>query len=888
MKERGLNVKLSIVFRIFGALAVCLLPFGVLFWLNPLTGTQTIGNDYVNFSIDQQIALQYSLKHGSFPLFAPGFAGGGHSAAALTLGQLHHPISHLASHLPGYWTGQALQVNTALRLLFIGVTHLILLILLLRLKVPGPAAFAISFVTVYNLRMLDMFRYGASLENYLGFLLLVAALSFDYIKPSRVRSPAFIVIATYLLVCGGHPQIMYLGLLGAGGIALVLPFALSAVQLEPRPSFYRLKRFYLRAAAFTGTGIAMSSAYVLPFYFEFIKSNSARVDRNYGWSLAYSDSWGGAFNSFFRPLHSDVHGAFGSASIILLVLLIPLVLAFVKRPPKILFVLFGGAVAVFLISIGRATPLHYLFWRFMPLFGSFRTPGRINMVLPFVFLLLLSWWFRNGNSLEFRRIGARRITPVSAVSFLTLLVYIIYNVFLIDLVPKPGHYIPAEVNKHPFSVHVAAYWTGMVVLGLVGLYGFFSKSRVASWVLGILLCAGVVLQCGIELRNGTWMVAHRTKPTLAEIDRKMKNKLAVLGLAGFGMESAPIAEQMKRSALQTDPARFYRTYRTAKSLEAAYKSMAAHPWNATPTAVSDKPAKLVSSCDKAGARCLPDVVRMTYASYNKVSFDVSAAEDGLLTAALPFLVGWRAAVDDKPYEAVRAEGYMAGVFVPKGNHHVTLAFHSIPSLAGFGLFSAAILGMAVFFALGSAIRARIAILAGGAALATLVFVLPYRSLYVGDDLGTRPRWTTSELPDKNNIALFKTAEMSSTESIERPYDYYAGRAVDGDGKTAFKTDNGKPNPWWKLDLGRPYALGEIRLQEQLASPIKRLLPITVSVSMNGKTYETVERLTTLPPKKPVRIETDGRRARYIRIQGTGSTSLSIKEVEVFEKSAASN
>ena len=36
----------------------------------------------------------------------------------------------------------------------------------MRLKIGRPVALAISFITVYNLRMLEMFRYGTSLENY--------------------------------------------------------------------------------------------------------------------------------------------------------------------------------------------------------------------------------------------------------------------------------------------------------------------------------------------------------------------------------------------------------------------------------------------------------------------------------------------------------------------------------------------------------------------------------------------------------------------------------------------------------------------------------------------------------------------------------------------------
>lgn len=874
----------SLLIHVAVPLLILLLPFAVLYWLNPLTSDQTIGNDYVTFAIDHQLALQYSIERGSFPLYAPGFAGGGHSSAALTLGQLHHPIAHIAARLPGYWEGNALQANTVLRLISIGLTHLVLLILLLKLRLPIPAAFAISFITVYNLRMLDMFRYGASLENYLAFLLLSAALSFDYLKPTRIRGPAFLVVATYLLVCGGHPQIMYLGLLGAVGVALVLPFALSAVLQEATPPRARLKSFYLRAAAFVGVGITMSSAYILPFYFEFIRGNAARVDRNYSWSLGYSDSWGGVFNSFFRPLHADVHGAFGSSAIILLVLLIPAVLLFVKRPPKILFVLFGAALTVFLISLGRATPLHYLFWRFVPLFDSFRTPGRINLILPFVFLLLLAWWLKNSAVLSFRRPRWSRISPCTAVSVLSILVYLVYNIWLIHVVPKPAHYTPVEVNRHPFVVQEIAYWLGLSTLVLLGLYTYFSTTRILKAVLGGLLCLAVILQCGTELRFGTWMTSERKKPTLGETDKKMAKRLAVLGLTGFGMEAGPVAEQMKQSALETKVARFFRTYRTAASPEEAYNILAEIPRNGTPVAVTDKRPKPKADCSYDDKNCKPDVIQMRDAAYNRVAFDVTATEDGLFTLSVPFFPNWRAFLDDMPVPSIRAEGYMVGVFVPEGRHRVAFQFSGTTSLVGFGLFSAVLIGMAVFFSFGfPALKWKIPLIGFGVLVGVSLFLWPYRSLYTGDNLKTQYRWTSKELPNPKNLALYKKAEMSSIKSNERIYDFYAGRAVDGDRATAFTTAPGKLNPWWQVDLGALHTLSEVVIYEMPSAPIRSHLPLQIKISSNGKSFKDGVTVSTTSRDNPLRIDMQGIRTRFVRIQSKKTPSLSFKEVEVFKK-----
>lgn len=140
---------------------VLLLPLVVLYWLVPFAGKYTIGNDYLSYWINNQMYLMFSIKNGTFPLYSPGFLGGW-TSSVLTLGQLFHPISWLAAITPGYWNGYAHQIGTILRLAELGVTGAIIFLFLRRLRLAVPLAFVLSFITVYNLRMLDMFRYGVA------------------------------------------------------------------------------------------------------------------------------------------------------------------------------------------------------------------------------------------------------------------------------------------------------------------------------------------------------------------------------------------------------------------------------------------------------------------------------------------------------------------------------------------------------------------------------------------------------------------------------------------------------------------------------------------------------------------------------------------------------
>ena len=120
------NEKLFIV----GILA---LPFLILYWLVPFVGKHTIGNDYLNYWINMQMYLRFSLANGTFPLYAPGF-NGGWTSSALTLGQMHHPIFWLAAVIPGYWDGYAHEIGTLLRFLSLGGTQVVIFLFLRRLR----------------------------------------------------------------------------------------------------------------------------------------------------------------------------------------------------------------------------------------------------------------------------------------------------------------------------------------------------------------------------------------------------------------------------------------------------------------------------------------------------------------------------------------------------------------------------------------------------------------------------------------------------------------------------------------------------------------------------------------------------------------------------------
>ena len=76
---------------------------------------------------------------------------------------------------------------------------------------------------------------------------------------------------------------------------------------------------------------------------------------------------------------------------------------------------------------------------------------------------------------------------------------------------------------------------------------------------------------------------------------------------------------------------------------------------------------------------------------------------------------------------------------------------------------------------------------------------------------------SSNLPSDNNgnIALFKNARQSSTNSI-----YAAARAVNGDRATYYtqgscSITNNELNPWWMVDLGSAKTVAVLRLTSRI-------------------------------------------------------------------------
>ena len=873
------SIEKAAIHKFAMAVLVLFIPFLMFYWMLPFVSELTLGNDYVLFPIHHQLELMFCLKTGSFPLYIPGFAGG-QSASALTLGQLYHPISHLTSLLPGYWSGKALEWNTFFRLISMGFAHLWLFHLLKKLNIRAIWAFAISFMTVYNLRMLDLFRYGASLESWTGYLFLCAAIGFYYLKPAPWKGPVLIIGATYWLICSGHPQMMYYGLLGAGLFTLVFPFFTRAILVNWNPDTASIYRFWLRTAIFGAVGLLLSSAYTLPFYFDFVVSNAHRVAQDYVWADAYRDTLMGTLNNFFQPLRSDVMGVFGGSSLILTVALLPLLRLFQVKVPSVIWCIWGILVLAFLHMQGGRTPVHFLVWKFFPLASSFRIAGRISLIMPVFFMLVLTW-LANAEVIRLKIFNRQlRVLPWSLLASAALILIGGYLLIPASIIRNTTIYSAVSIRQVPPRLESIALLCGAASLALVAIQGHLRRLDQVGEAL-LLLFVGV--QIGLLLQYGTWIEKKKDTPTLAQMYLGKEQNLNYRSATGYGLANSVVIRQAQMSFLEPFLGRIYRSYRIAENNEMAYTLM---EQDRSPEQVTIEQYTLKQHLpDKQNrGRGYLNSAKLVYSSFNRLVFEVQCARKGFFSLAYPYTGHWRAYINEQEVPVYRANGAYHAIEVPDGSSRVEFRYWSPAGFWGMVISCITFLSIGVMVSFRATKRPlNILILVSLCILIIAGFSYWYRSLYKGANLGTSYFWKETSSAPFQNIAYGKRTYMSSLLYENYPYYRSNGQAVDGNYTPGSGFITGfEPNPWWVVDLYRPRSVGTVVIYEGTQGSSFNLRPLTLAFSSSQKSWQTVETINDGNHNSPLIIKLKKPQdARYILIMASGTCHLSLDEVEIY-------
>ena len=868
-------------------LIILLVPFIMFHWMLPFISDLTLGNDYPFYSIQEQMELMFSLRTGVFPLYAPGYIGG-QSASALTLGQIFHPISHLTALIPGYWNGKALELNTLFRLITLGAAHLSLFVFLRRLSLSGVLAFILSFITVYHLRMLDLFRYGASLESWTGHIFLCSAVGCYYLKPTKWRGPLFIIGATYWLVCSGHPQMMYYGLLGAGLFTLLLPYVIAEVLPDRPVDLKKAMLFWFRSGFFCAMGVLLSSAYILPFYFEFITTNTERVHHGYIWASKDIDSLMGTLNNFFQPLLSDVSGGFGGSSLFLAAAVVP-ALKFLKiKIPKVTWAIWGLALLVFLHMQGPRTLIHYIAWKYLPFASSLRIPGRISLIMPMLFMLVLAWVVQS-RAVHFKFFRPGHLTsPSTIMALIAIFFYGVYAVVTVFIPPNTTPICAAAIRQIPPWVGSAMPMLGILSLAAMAVYEI-SRIKVSA---ELFLCLTVCLHIMFMLKYGTWVDHKKDTPNFAQMLAQKQETLDYRPLPGFGMSSSVVTHHVKQSPLEPFLGKVYRKYRIARSNDHAYSLMKQN----------HMPDRLIiegyvpesnSFRKKQANEHTADRVKLTFSSFNRLVFDVWASDSGFFSMAYPYSDHWEAWVCGKQTRVYRANGAAHAIRIPAGHSVVEFRYWSQSTLLGMiiSCTTLTLIGVLVcFYTLNKPVNilAAVAVLV----LGTVLFTLWRQSLFNGNNLGTVYSWTPDPPASLINLAYGKRTNMKSivyymNSNIIYSTDFNdlrnSGRLVDGNRTpgSGFVT-NLQRNPWWIVDLHQTEVIGSIQIYPGIPGSKRNTRPVAVKISNDGKVWQDLFQINLGQLNSPVRVIIKKPvQSRYVLLRAIGTCRLAIDEVEIY-------
>ncbi len=848
---------------------ITILPFILLYWMAPFVTDITLGADYQLFSINEQMELLFSIKTGSFPLYVPGYKYG-HSSSALTLSQVYHPISHLASLMPGYWSGKALEWNTFLRFLTLGLTHLALFVFLRKIRLNRLFSFLLSLITVYNIRMLEAFRYGASLEAYTGYLLICAFIGLYFIRPSRWLGPLSIIGATYLLVCSGHPPMMFYGLLGAGLFTLIAPFFLTTMLPDRDVSLKIALRFWARVGLYMCVGILLASAYILPFYFEFVTTNIEYTHYNLE-SYLGQDTFVGVLNNFFMPFASNVISGFGGSSLFLIPLLLPLLLFFrVKIPPSI-WAIWGIVLIALFYILGIQTPVFGLAWEYLPFVSSAGNEGRISLIVP-IFLMMLLAWVINSGSFPIRLKGLSvLLKPYTLLGLTALILIPIYLLPVFLFKPQLGNFTSHFIRQIPFWIEFAAVLFGMASLAVLVLYGIHLR---LARTLGVLLCLMILLQVGTILKYGIFIEKKYEKPTFEQMMAHKKEKIDFHFHQNPAMFHSVVLTHLTRSFIEPFLGKIYTQIIPVSSRDDAYRMMerVRLPQQVFVEGYDSAKAESIS---ENGENVKEGAVNLIYSSFNCVKFRTVSPVTAFFGLSYPFTGHWKAWVNGEEAIVYRANGAAISVEIPEGNSLVEFRYWSNAFFLGM-IISCTVFAFIGFFVCFRGLKGFPRIL-GIVVIAIIIaggFMLWFNSLYRGDNLETEYSWTyTSPLQVPNLAYGKKNLSYYLYNSSMLRFD--SGRAVDGD------THQGSGVTIRPLDEA---LIVDLNMVEEIKTIVLygewKIRP-KIFLSQDNMKWQEVESFMEDNNTVPLRITFEKpESARFVKVQSTDSEFV-IDEIEVY-------
>lgn len=534
------------------------LPWAVFCFLWWVGGHETLGADYAPSQPGHQLLFMQYFRSGYWPLWAPAESGG-IPFATYILAQQYSPFTWLFMLFDAAYDGLLVEMLTFLRIALLGMSGFATYLLARRLNLGWTAGLLCGVAYVFNLRMLDSFRYGSGLDAVVWLPVLVLliermlAATFQTTRApgrSAVRSGlAFVVfyaIVQHMTIVSGHVQMAFYCVAFAGTWFVVRTYSMAA-DAKLAPGTTRLRGWRQRIAralpcvgwmaAGTIAGLCLTSVMLLPIAAEMLPLWTNRTAAGAAYWYEHRMTWTDLLCNVLWPWLANVHSAFFSAQGVWLLAAVAaggLLSARQRIEPAerrlIGFLLISLAFCI-AYSLGSATPVAPIANRLVPGLTAFRGPGRCMIVGAFAAAILAGWMldvvFRRGcwNRMSWRIIATG--CTVQLIAGASLLAAWLtgavrwgeirnkQRTLYLPLLGDIADYAAVRIRGEAFMIPLMAAIIIVVAAALLALTWLWYRGRLTSRVTAAAFVLIVLVEAGVYQRFGTWTIPgrHYTAPS---------------------------------------------------------------------------------------------------------------------------------------------------------------------------------------------------------------------------------------------------------------------------------------------------------------------------------------------------------------------------------------
>lgn len=501
---------------------------------------------------------------------------------------------------------------------------------------------------------------------------------------------------------------------------------------------------------------------------------------------------------------------------------------------------------------------------------NFRTPGRYSLMLLFPMLFILAWLFKQGLSRKVQLSATTSVSVLTILATLALGVYLLFNIVLDSMLPSSAAFTPQNIQHFPNKVIDYWFYLGGATLLLVCVVGMMPETASRTKLsLSALLCLLVAGEFTLSARYGTWIENTTPEKTLAELNQEKRNDFRLHAIPGYGMSTAALDQQLQNSIIDAKLARFYTDTTSRDSLESV--------WDFLSSSRQQHQAVVLAApeLEQMTLRAGESKIILQKANYNQFDFIVVAQQQGLLSTNIPVRSNWKTFVDDVAVQSFQANGNELAVWVPEGEHTVTLRYHS-PAIE-YGL----VISLCTLF-----LVLCIAMYRSSFSYKWFAYMMVFSltvlsawfwraSLYHGS-MPAEYEWSTKEFRS-DNVAYGKKTASSSLSNSQMPYLYYSGKAVDGMRQGDWFSTQAQQSPSWKIDLSEIYNIDSLKI----FGIDKQSLPIVIwAANTEPGKYSQIASVNRY--SDVLELSFDQLQGRYVVVQSKAKKArLAFKEFELY-------